>query len=192
MTPERERLLKLKKDKGKGSETPEEILQESYNELTKNLEDVLLDKLKNISPEFFEKLSVDLLIKTGYGGLRKENGIVTPLRNDGGIDGIINDDRLGLEVIGIQAKRWKNMSVDRPKIQEFVGALLGQNISKGVVITTSNFSAGAIEYSKKAPTKIVLIDGKMLAELMVEFNLGIQSKETYIIKEIDSEYFKND
>jgi len=171
--------------------TPQELLDLSYQKLHEELAIELLDKIKSGTPVFFERLVVDLLIKMGYGGSRKDAGQIVGKSGDGGIDGIIKEDKLGLDVIYIQAKKWEQGStVGRPEIQKFVGALAGQGAKKGIFITTTNFTKDALEYSPRNETKIVLIDGKELAKLMIENNVGIAVKNIYEIKKIDIDYFE--
>ena len=148
----------------------------------------LLEKIKNNSDRFFERLVLDLLIKMGYGGSREDAARAVGGSGDKGIDGIINQDRLGLDVVYIQAKRWQE-NVQRRQIQEFAGALEGQRARKGIVITTSDFSRGAREYVNTINSKIVLIDGRQLAELMIEYNVGVSTVKTYELKRVDSDYF---
>lgn len=169
--------------------TPEELLDYSYSQLKEELAIELIEKIKECSPGFFERLVVDLLIKMGYGGSRKEAGKVIGKSGDGGIDGIINEDKLGLDTIYIQAKKWEG-SVGRPEIQKFVGALAGQGAKKGIFITTSSFSKDAREYQPKNETKIVLIDGQDLANLMIEYGVGVSIKISYEIKKMDTDYFE--
>jgi restriction system protein len=171
--------------------TPLEELESAFEELEKNLSEDFLDRVKNCSPSFFEKLVVDLLIAMGYGGSLSDVGQVLGRSGDGGIDGAIKEDRLGLDTIYIQAKRWEG-SVGRPEIQKFAGALDGVRARKGVFITSSKFTAEAIEYSLFIDKKIVLIDGKKLAQLAIEFNLGVSIYSSYVIKRIDSDYFIED
>jgi restriction system protein len=140
------------------------------------------------SPAFFEKLVVELLVNMGYGGSRREAARAVGQSGDGGIDGIIDEDRLGLDAIYIQAKRWEN-SVGRPEIQKFVGALMGKKARKGIFITTSSFTAEAIGYVGTIDFKIVLIDGKRLADLMATYDIGVSEVSLYKIKKIDSDYF---
>ena len=173
-------------------ETPEEILEQVHKTLKKQLAADLLDQIKEMPPYFFEQLVVDLLKKMGYGGPVEDAALVTPRSNDGGIDGIIKEDRLGLETIYIQAKRYKDTSVGRPEIQAFVGALHGRRSRKGVFITTSSFANQAVEYAKSIETRVVLIDGQRLAQYMIEFGLGVATTHTYEIKRIDSDYFNDD
>lgn len=170
------------------AETPIEAIEIAYQTVRKGLASELLEKIMECSPEFFERLVVDVLVNIGYGGTRKEAGQAIGKSSDEGIDGIINEDRLGLEVVYIQAKRWKD-TVGRPEIQKFVGALQGQNARKGVFITTSTFSTGAREYTNKLQSKVVLINGQMLADLMIDSGVGVASIEVYEVKRIDSDYF---
>ncbi len=168
--------------------TPEEILEEGFQQIQQELATDILDRVKSCSPEFFENLVVDLLLAMGYGGSRQEAGQVVGKSGDGGIDGIIKEDRLGLDVIYIQAKRWEG-NVGRPEIQKFVGALQGKRARKGIFITTSNFTREAIDYSQMIDSKIILINGKMLAQLMIDSDVGLYTAEVYKIKKIDSDYF---
>ncbi len=170
------------------TETPEEILESNYLKIRKNLSQELLTKIKSCTPAFFENLVVELLVKMGYGGSIKDAGKSIGKSGDEGIDGIIKEDKLGLDVIYIQAKRWDG-SVGRPEIQKFIGALAGQGAKKGVFITTSRYTLDAREYQPKNDTKIVLIDGEQLAELMIDFNLAISVSTTFEIKKIDNDYF---
>lgn len=172
-------------------DTPREVLEYAYQELRQTLAQDLLIKIKNCTPSFFEQLVVDLLVKMGYGGSIKEAGQAVGKSGDEGIDGIIKEDRLGLDVIYIQAKRW-NDTVGRPEIQRFIGALAGQGAKKGIFITTSSFSEKAREFAPKNDTKIVLIDGEQLTQYMIDFNLGISIVSEYQIKEIDSDYFEGE
>lgn len=151
----------------------------------------ILGAVKDASPSFFERLVVDLVVKMGYGGSRQDAGRALGKSGDGGIDGIINEDRLGLDVIYIQAKRWEGV-VGRPEIQKFAGALQGQRARKGVFITTSSFSKEAKEYSLIIETKIVLIDGEQLSRLMVEHGIGVSTVGLYEVKKMDSDYFDNE
>ena len=144
--------------------------------------------VKSLSPTFFEHLVLDLMLKMGYGGSRDNSGLVTNAGADEGIDGIVNEDQLGLDVIYLQAKRWEN-TVGRPEIQRFVGALHGRRAKKGVFLTTSNFSQDAREYVATIDPKVVLIDGIKLAQLMIDFNVGVSKFQVYEIKRIDSDYF---
>jgi len=173
------------------TKTPEEQIESGYISIRKNLEQEILSKLKSVHPSFFEKIVVELLVKMGYGGSIAEAGKATRYTNDEGIDGIIKEDKLGLDVIYIQAKRWEG-TVSRPEIQKFVGALAGQRAKKGVFITTSDFSKEAIIYAMQMDAKIVLIDGETLAQYMIDYNLGVSIQNTYEIKKIDSDYFEEE
>lgn len=170
------------------SQTPEDSLAAAYRTLRKNLEQEILETIAESSPTFFERLVVDLLVRMGYGGNRQDAGRALGKSGDGGIDGIINEDRLGLDVIYIQAKRWDG-TVGRPEIQKFAGALQGQRARKGVFITTSSFSKEAVEYASLIESKIILIDGNRLSSLMVEHNVGVSTVGQYEVKKIDSDYF---
>ncbi len=170
------------------TKTPEEQLEKIYLKIKEELKKELLETIKQYSPDFFEKLVIDLLIAMGYGGSRKEAGEAVGQVNDGGIDGIIKEDRLGLDIIYIQAKRWDN-TVGRPEIQKFAGALLGKQAKKGIFITTSNFSKEAIQYTSMIDSKIILIDGERLSELLIDHNVGVSMVESYAIKKIDNDYF---
>jgi restriction system protein len=169
--------------------TPEESLDLAYKDLRDDLATQLLSQIKSSHPSFFEKLVVDLMLKMGYGGPGDDAGTVTPYGHDGGIDGLINEDALGLDVIYLQAKRWDN-TVGRPEIQKFVGALHGKRAKKGVFLTTSNFSADAIEYVRAIDSKVVLIDGLKLSQLLIDYNVGVSTAQTYTIKRIDTDYFE--
>ena len=150
----------------------------------------LLQTIKSCSPAFFERLVIDLLLKMGYGGTRRDAGAAIGKSGDGGIDGIIKEDRLGLDIVYIQAKRWdNNNTVGRPEIQKFAGALQGQRARKGIFITTSDFTSSAREYTSIIDSKIVLIDGDTLAQLMIDFNIGVTSIASYELKRVDSDYF---
>lgn len=168
--------------------TPEEILELAHQNIRKELAQEILTKILSCSPAFFENLVVELLVTMGYGGSRKDAGERIGQSGDGGIDGIIKEDRLGLDAIYIQAKRWQG-SVGRPEIQKFVGALQGQRAKKGVFITTSTFTQDANNYVTNIDTKVVLIDGQLLANLMMDFNVGVSLSASYVVKKIDSDYF---
>lgn len=168
---------------------PEELLEYAYEELNDELAQELLDTIKSSSPSFFEKLVVDLLLQMGYGGSRKDAGQSIGKSGDEGIDGIIKEDRLGLDVIYIQAKRWENI-IGRPEIQKFAGALQGQRARKGIFITTSDFTKEALEYVSHIESKIILMNGETLTKLMIEHNVGISPASSYEIKKIDSDYFE--
>lgn len=168
--------------------TPDEQLADAHQALMQSLADELLEQVRAASPIFFEQLVVDLMIAMGYGGSRKEAGKATQATNDDGIDGIIKEDKLGLDVIYLQAKRWSN-TVHRPEIDKFIGALTRQRARKGVFITTSEFSEGARTAALGLDIKVVLIDGIELARLMVGNNLGVSVKQVYEVKQLDSDYF---
>lgn len=168
--------------------TPEESLEAAFQELTESLSSDILQTIKGCPPDFFERLVVDVLINIGYGGSRREAGQAMGKTGDGGIDGIIKEDKLGLDIIYIQAKRWEN-TVGRPEIQKFAGALQGQRARKGIFITTSNFTKDALDYVRSIDSKIILIDGQRLAELMIENNVGVSPISSYEVKRIDSDYF---
>ncbi len=171
-------------------QTPEESLDKAYQRIRKALASELLNRVVDLSPAFFERLVVELLVKMGYGGSIKDAGKAMGKSGDEGIDGTIKEDKLGLDIIYIQAKRWKPGNVvGRPELQKFVGALAGQGAKKGIFITTSNFTKEALEYTPRNETKIVLIDGEQLAQLMIDYNLGCTPQQTYEIKKIDSDYF---
>lgn len=169
--------------------TPEEVLELAHEKIRSELAQELLEKVLSSTPEFFEYLVVELLLKMGYGGSRRDAGERIGQSGDGGIDGIIKEDRLGLDVIYIQAKRWQG-SVGRPEIQKFVGALQGQRARKGVFITTSTYTSDAKTYAENIDTKVVLIDGKRLANLMMDFDVGVSVSASYVVKKIDSDYFE--
>lgn len=173
------------------SETPDELIAGGYKQLREALAIELLDRIKSVSPSRFEELVVELLVKMGYGGTQEDAGRVVGKSGDGGIDGIINEDRLGLDVIYIQAKRWE-ADVGRPEIQKFVGALAGNKANKGVFITSSGFSKGAADYASQVNHRVVLIDGPMLAELMMDHDLGVSTKDVYTVKRLDTDYFEED
>lgn len=170
-------------------QTPEEALELAHQRLRISLAQDILSRILSCSPTFFERLVVELLVKMGYGGSRRDAGERIGQSGDGGIDGIIKEDRLGLDTIYIQAKRWQG-NVGRPEIQKFVGALQGQRAKKGVFITTSSYTAEAIDYASRIDTKVVLIDGQLLANLMMDFDVGVSVSASYIVKRIDSDYFE--
>ena len=163
----------------------------AYGKLRAGLEEELLEQVKSASPAFFERLVIDLLVAMGYGGTRQDAGRAVGRSGDGGIDGIIKEDRLGLDVIYVQAKRWEG-TVGRPEIQKFAGALQGQRASKGVFITTSSFSRDALEYVATISSKIILMDGAMLVRLMVDHNVGVAPVGLYELKKVDSDYFEGE
>lgn len=169
--------------------TPQERLELSYLELRRQLSHDLLERVKKSSPSFFEKLVVKLLVKLGYGGSMIDAGQAIGRAGDDGIDGIIKEDKLGLDVVNIQAKRWDSKPVGRPEIQAFAGSLEGHRSKKGVFITTSKFTADALEYVKRIEKKIVLIDGEQLTNLMIDNGVGVSEESRYIINKIDEDFF---
>jgi len=170
-------------------ETPEELFHGSYQQLREALAEQVKERVANCSPAFFERLVVDLLVAMGYGGTRRDAGQVVGGSGDGGIDGIIKEDRLGLDVVYLQAKRWKD-NVSRPTVQAFAGSLEMHRARKGVLITTSGFTADARDYASRIEKRIVLIDGQELAELMIDHGIGVTDIQTYTIRRIDSDYFE--
>lgn len=186
-TAEPDKKLSDKEDE----DTPEENLKAAYDTIRSYLAKEILEKVKNSSPSFFEWLVVDVLVGMGYGGSREEAGKAIGGPGDGGIDGIINEDRLGLDVIYIQAKRWEG-PVGSSQIRNFVGALAGQRAGKGVFITTSTFTQDAKEFVKTVGTKIILIDGRQLADFMIDYNVGVTTEAVYELKRIDTDYFEDE
>lgn len=186
--PKLQSIVDNKETIGKG--TPEEVLDDAYQEIQDRLAQEVINQVKKCSPAFFERLVVELLVNMGYGGSRTEAARAVGQTGDGGIDGIIDEDRLGLDAIYIQAKRWDG-NVGRPEIQKFVGALMGRRTRKGIFITTSSFSNEATSYVSSIDFKVVLIDGKRLAELMINYDIGVSEVTSYKIKRIDSDYFTN-
>lgn len=178
-------------DSSSGTMSPEETLERAYAQIRGELAAELLQSVKQCAPAFFERLVVQLLLNMGYGGSRQEAGKSVGRSGDGGIDGIINEDRLGLDAIYLQAKRWEGV-VGRPEIMKFVGALAGQRANKGVFITTSWYTQEAKDYASSSQYKVVLIDGARLAELMIEHDLGVSVAATYQLKRIDSDFFADD
>jgi len=173
------------------NETPEELIGAAYEQLHGTLRKEILELVKKMDPFLFEHLVIDLLVAMGYGGSREEAARVTKASGDEGIDGVINEDRLGLDVIYVQAKRWQE-SVGRKEVQSFVGALAGKKAQKGVFITTSGFKNTAAEYAKEVQQKVILIDGERLADLMIEHNIGVAPSHSYEVKHIDSDYFEQE
>lgn len=171
--------------------TPDEVMEAAYRKSMVALADEVLDRVRACSPAYFERLVVQLLIKMGYGGSREEAGRAVGKSGDGGIDGIINEDRLGLDAIYLQAKRWEGV-VGRPEIMKFVGALAGQRATKGVFITTSGFTQEAKDYAASSQYKVVLIDGPRLSDLMIEHDMGVSIAATYQLKRIDSDFFTDE
>lgn len=168
---------------------PNEKIEDAFSQLNESLASELQEQMAKMDPFRFEQLVVDLLFAMGYGGSREEAAKITKKSNDEGIDGVINEDRLGLDVIYVQAKRWQ-ATVGRKEIQSFVGALAGQQATKGVFITTSDFAQTAFDYAKSVQQKVILIDGTRLAELMIEHNIGVTTTRTISLKRIDSDYFE--
>lgn len=173
------------------TQTPEEILASTYQTIRRSLADDLLKRIREVHPSFFEILVVDLLVAMGYGGSRRDAGQALGGTGDGGVDGIIKEDKLGLDVVYIQAKRWKaGNTVGRPEIQSFAGSLEGHRARKGVFITTSKFTQDAIEYTRRIEKKIVLINGEELAQLMIDHNIGVAEAASYSVKKVDNDYFE--
>ena len=170
------------------AQTPEELLENAYLQVRRQVEAELLSQIKSSPPEFLERVVVDLVVRMGYGGSRKDAGEALGRSGDEGIDGIIKEDPLGLDIIYLQAKRWEG-TVGRPEIQKFAGALQGQRARKGIFITTSTFSSDALEYTSRIETKIILIDGPRLAKLMFDHGVGVATASNYEVKRIDSDYF---
>ncbi len=168
---------------------PQETIEAGYHRIHKQLSTELLTRIKSCTPEFFEKLVVELLLKMGYGGSRRDAGRAIGKSGDGGIDGVIKEDKLGLDVVYIQAKRWDTGQVGSKEIQAFVGALHGRKARKGVFITTSGFSKPARDYVRDIQDKVILIDGHELTDLLIEHGVGVSSIAFYEIKRIDSDYF---
>lgn len=187
-------LLDFDTNESEEDESPQDLLDRAYKTISSSLVDDILIEIMNQSSDFFEKLVVDLLVNMGYGGSKIENSQVLGKVGDEGIDGVIKEDKLGFDKIYIQAKRWDiKRTVGRPELQKFVGALTGQGATKGAFITTAQFTKEAKQYvGKQNACKIVLIDGKTLAEQMIEYNLGVSIENTYYIKRIDTDYFLNE
>lgn len=179
------------KEEEESEQTPEEVLESGYQSLRRDLAQELLAKVKGCSPKFFEQLVVDLLVAMGYGGSRADAGQAVGQSRDGGVDGIIKEDRLGLDVVYIQAKRWEE-AVGRPVVQGFAGSLEGLRAKKGVMITTSRFTEDAQAYADRIEKKIILVDGEKLAQLMFEYGIGVAEVAKYTVKKIDSDYFGED
>ncbi len=175
------------------TQTPEEVLENAYQKIRVALAQELLKKVIELPPAFFERLVVELIVKMGYGGSIKDAGKAIGKSGDEGIDGTIKEDKLGLDTIYIQAKRWQpGNNVGRKEIQSFVGALEGQRAMKGIFITTSTFAQPAIEYAQNINKKIILIDGEQLTNLMIDYDIGVTRSGSYDIKRIDSDYFSED
>jgi len=169
---------------------PQEVLEEAYQNLKRELSSELLSQIKVCSPGFFERIVIDLLVRLGYGGSLHDAGRSIGKSGDEGVDGIIKEDRLGLDIIYVQAKKWEN-TVSRPEIQKFAGALQGKRARKGVFITTSEFSQGAREYASGIETNIVLIDGNELTGLMIDYGVGVSTTGVYEVKKVDYDYFED-
>lgn len=171
--------------------TPEEILETVYDNLRTELAADILQQINKSTPQFFERIVVEVIVKMGYGGSLRDAGKAIGRSGDEGIDGIIKEDKLGLDVIYIQAKRWEN-TVGRPEIQKFAGALQGKRARKGIFITTSNFSKEALEYVSSIDSRIILIDGEQLAQYMIDYNVGVSQVSSYEVKRIDFDYFTDE
>ncbi len=172
-------------------ETPQELIERNLAELRTNLASELLERIKQSSPQFFERLVVDLLVSMGYGGSRKDAGSAIGRSGDGGIDGIIKQDSLGLDVVYIQAKRWES-TVGSPEVRTFVGSLAGVKAQRGVMLTTSSFSKEAEKYVEKIGERVILVDGNTLTNLMIEHGVGVSTIQTLAIKKIDNDFFIED
>ena len=170
--------------------TPTDIINDAFRQIDCTLAKDLLCRIQEVKPAFFEKLVVELLVKMGYGGSFEDAASVTQYSRDEGIDGVIKQDKLGLDSVYIQAKRWNKGTVGRKEIQAFVGAINMKHASKGVFITTSTFTEDAKRCAKDVQSKIVLIDGAQLCKYMIEYNLGVSTRQVYEIKQIDSDYFE--
>lgn len=172
----------------KEDDTPTEMIEKAHRKLNDSLASDLLDLMRKMDPFRFEQLVIDLLFAMGYGGSRAEAALVTQRTSDEGIDGVISEDRLGLDMIYVQAKRWQS-TIGRVEVQNFVGALVGKHATKGVFITTSDFHRNAVDYARSVQHKVILIDGRRLADLMIEFGVGVATVRTIAIKRLDSDYF---
>jgi len=190
-TIKHERIGENRADEDEKEKTPEELLETAYQQINDQLVSDLLKQIKAIPPPLFEKIVVELLVAMGYGGTLRDAGQAIGKSGDEGIDGVIKEDRLGLDAIYLQAKKWEN-TVGRPEIQKFAGALQGQRARKGIFITTSNFSKEAYDYTSRIDTKIVLIDGEQLARYMIDHNIGVSPISKYEIKKIDSDFFSEE
>lgn len=181
---------KSSNDSEKTSKNPEELIERSHATLTAALRSEVLDNVLQLSPSFFERLIIDLLLAMGYGGGRLEMGKSLGKSGDGGVDGVIKEDELGLDLIYVQAKRYEpGNTIGRPAIQGFSGSLDGFNASKGIFVTTSTFAQTAVDYTEKVSKRIILIDGNRLADLMIKHNVGVRIKNVFEIKKIDEDYF---
>jgi restriction system protein len=176
-------------DAAEDGATPEEALEVAFQQIRSKIAMDLLERVRAASPQFFERLVVELLLKMGYGGSRGGAGKAIGRAGDEGIDGIISEDRLGLDQVYLQAKRWSDRTVGRPEIQQFVGALHGKRAKKGVFLTTGAYSAEAVAYVQTIDPKVVLIDGQQLAEYMIDFGVGVTEERLYRMVRVDSDYF---
>ena len=183
--------IEIEEDQSENPTTPEESIETAHGILRQTLADDLLEKVKSCTPKFFEQLVVELLVAMGYGGSLVDAGKAIGRSGDGGIDGIIKEDKLGLDVVCIQAKRWER-TVGRPEVQAFAGSMEGFRAKKGVLVTTSTFSSEAEDYINRIERKIVLLDGPRLAELMIEHDLGVTVQRSYVVKKIDFDYFESE
>lgn len=172
-------------------QSPEETLESAYQSLRRELINELLQRVRSCSPKFFESLVLDVLLAMGYGGSRQDAGQAVGQSGDGGIDGVIKEDKLGLDIMYIQAKRWESV-VGRSIVQAFAGSLEGHRARKGVLITTSYFSNEAKDYVNKIEKKIVLIDGEQLSQYMIDYGVGVTQVASYVVKKIDNDYFADD
>lgn len=185
--------IELENGEEQFTKTPEELIETAHQKIRRSLASELLNRVIEMSPSFFERLVVELLVKMGYGGSIMDAGNAIGKSGDEGIDGTIKEDKLGLDIIYIQAKRWKpGTGVGRPELQKFVGALAGQGAKKGIFITTSNFTKEAFDYTPRNETKIVLIDGERLTQLMIDYNIGCTTQQTFELKKIDNDYFSEE
>jgi len=173
------------------TQTPEETLEAIYQKLRSDLAQELLERVKKCPPAFFESLVVDLLVAMGYGGSRKDAGEAIGRSGDEGIDGTVKEDKLGLDTVCIQAKRWAS-PVGRPVVQAFAGSLMGHRANKGVLITTSQFTKDAREYIKQIEKRIVLIDGEQLAQYMIDHGIGVVDQQKYEVKKVNPGYFESE
>lgn len=183
---ERNEIIEI--ENGDDTKTPQESIEYGYQRIRKDLAQDLLTNVKNCTPKFFEKLVVEMLLKMGYGGSLLDAGKAIGKSGDGGIDGIIKEDKLGLDVIYIQAKRWDG-SVGSKEVRNFVGSLVGQKANKGVFITTSSFTKEALQFVSTIQHKVILIDGEQLAQYMIDYDIGVAKVTTYEIKRVDTDYF---
>jgi|SRR3989344_4028258 len=168
--------------------TPQEDLEKGFQGIGASVRDEIIERLHEVNPTRFEQIVIDVLVAMGYGGSHEDAAKAVGKSGDEGVDGVINEDRLGLDTIYIQAKRWK-ANIGRPDVQSFVGALSGRHANKGIFITTSAFTNEAMDYVKTLREKVILIDGERLASLMFEFNVGVATESTYHVKRIDTDYF---